>query len=311
LRPFRKRGRRNITPLFKAVMCGHHAVLESLLSHRADPSPPVSIHHYVGSHAGIITNIGNLQPVHIAAQAGDVYALRLLLEAKADPSPMLFRIESGGLSERRGDGKVPDRASLRVSETRYISGITPLHEAAKYGEVGALRVLLRHGANLHNSMRYRRHTMDRAWYAAEDEASYVPRDLSKAYRHEHAILLLGRHTVALQAFLCSQLCMCGRAEPLTSSHNGIKTDPLKLLHRLPVTVTVRICMEACGLSEEEEEYFDALSRDAPAGFFWTTSYLGMKGVSQSGNMASRQGRVSAQGSREHSHGFVDELQGSY
>jgi len=219
--------------------------------------------------------------MHIAAVVGKPEAIRLLLAAKSRVDGTLSRIEEGLMSERRGDGVDPDRfrnrSPLNYREWRMVEGLTPLHEAAKYGHSDACSILLQAGASGRGKFRYRRRTAP-GWSEPTQERLYEAKQLATYYRHKATYRVLERHDVAWVAFLCATLVRLGRASPIAPMATR---DKVGLLERLPAPLAIRICKAAAGYPNPTPP------GDTPAtkqtGYYWSSSYLGLMGVAAAGN----------------------------
>lgn len=124
------------TPLYRAVICGHHETARILLKRGADPN--------LCSRAGDF-------PLHLAADDGNVKLVRALLEAKADSNSRqsegetpLHKAAAKGhhrvcwiLLKHKADPNLPNFASQR----------SPLHLAVAFNRKKVVQLLMTYNAN--------------------------------------------------------------------------------------------------------------------------------------------------------------------
>lgn len=276
------KGRHGVTALSKALEHGHADVVEELLKFRCNVHGCLDVHHYAGvGQAPVEVLCRNLSMMHIAALRGDSKSVQLLLKAKADPSPVLARTEEGPLSERRGDGIHPDRSPLLEIEWRHMEGVTPLHEAAKYGHAEVCQLLVAAGASVRDTFSYRRR-LESQWTSPTQEARYQARELARFFKHKRAYQVLVGHDVAWTVFICAELVRRGRA-------SALEKDKVTLLERLPGHLARGICRDVSWAALPPP---DSLPKGTThqTGIYWSSSYLGLMAVAAAGNKRLQQNR---------------------
>jgi ankyrin repeat protein len=135
------------TAIHEAADGGHADVVELLISMRAA--------------VDLTDNYGGTA-LHRAAVRGHDRVAELLIDAGADVNKKYDHVVVANL--------LKDTELLQHLTTRYILGGTPLHEAAKYGRISVVQVLLQKGADYH----------------AYDESRFLPLHRAAQAGHEAA-----------------------------------------------------------------------------------------------------------------------------
>ena len=180
----------NDTALWQATFQGRVSVVKALLEARAstesmtdDVSTPLSVaaHEGAEAHRKIVrlllqaradteaTNCDNETPLFVASEFGNESVVSVLLRARADPTA------------ENHEGRTPMLAATAENHTRIVRRLVqavggtdsdgaPLRDAAEYGRVKVLRVLLASRADLETRDEYGRTALSLACDRSEREA---------------------------------------------------------------------------------------------------------------------------------------------